>query len=291
MHIHLILLLTLAAGGLAMLLTRSRRLAGTTLIAPYRWSMFALLTIAGIECLLVLSKATPNMVPTMRYLSATTTLCPLVAVLGAKRPQNVGWQFIVATLWIVMILPVGETMLLWRGGTLDVGPMRSWLLMILLAIGLSNYLLTRFWLAAAAMTAGQTLLLSSQLPTVVSLESSPPLFGFALIIVALAMVWWQTRRSPTSHGWPRVWRDFRDAYGLVWSLRVMERVNSTAKLSGWYSELTWHGFVQADDSEATESEAAEINRAMRTTLRRFVSPEWIDDRMTYGTDDRRTLDA
>ncbi len=43
----------------------------------------------------------------------------------------------------------------------------------------------------------------------------------------------------------RVWTDFRDLFGTVWSLRVMERVNETARLQQWNWELTWSGFTPA----------------------------------------------
>jgi hypothetical protein len=207
-----------------------------------------------------------------------------MAVLGAKRPQNVGWQLIVVTLWIVLILPVGETLLLWRGGSLDEGPARRWLLLILMGVGMSNYALTRFCLAALIVTVGQTLLLLPQLPILASSWSSSFLAGVVCIVSALSLVCWQTRRSASGSGWNAVWNDFRNAFGLVWSLRVMERINSTGKVSGWKNELTWYGFTSLDEQQATENE--ELNLAMRTTLRRFVSPDWIDSRYSDSTGDQ-----
>ena len=71
-----------------------------------------------------------------------------MAILGAKRPQNIGWQFIVGSLWIVLILPAADNVLLWRGGQLNIGAVREWFLTVLLFVGLSNYLLTRYGLTS-----------------------------------------------------------------------------------------------------------------------------------------------
>ncbi len=45
-----------------------------------------------------------------RYLVAITTFLPGMAVLGAKRPQHWGWQFIVATLWVTLAWPALESL-------------------------------------------------------------------------------------------------------------------------------------------------------------------------------------
>lgn len=57
----------------------------------------------------------------------------------------------------------------------------------------------------------------------------------------------------------------------------MERVNTTAKIANWDSELNWFGFMNADGM--TEDECQERERAVRTLLRRFVSKEWIEKRL------------
>lgn len=276
MFVPLTLMLGSVLVGLGVLLSRRRRFVDTTLVAPYRWTVVSLSVLAVIETWLALASASQPMVLAMRYFAATSTLCPLMAVLGAKRPQNVGWQWIVASLWVVLVLPVCETILLWRGGALDEGPARRWLLLILLGVGLSNYVLTRFWLAAVLGTIGQAMLLLRQLPIPAIQWNFHFEAGIVVLTVALAIAWAQTRSASGDAGWNRVWRDFRDAFGLVWALRVMERVNATAKQSDWESELTWFGFTEVGEQSTREHD--ELERTMRTTLRRFVSPAWIDAR-------------
>ena len=198
-----------------------------------------------------------------------------MAVLGAKRPQNIGWQFIVLTLWIVLILPVGERMVLWQAGALDEGPARRWLIVILLILGMTNYALTRFSFAALLGTTGQVMLLIPHLPLVRG--ESEAQISWGIVCIAAGIIWaWRIAGPRTHQGWDAVWRDFRDAFGMVWSLRVMERVNSTGKLSGWKSSLTWYGFAPPIGSQ---EESNQVSRTLRTLLRRFVSAAWIEDRL------------
>ncbi len=80
----------------------------------------------------------------------------------------------------------------------------------------------------------------------------------------------------------RVWLDFRDLYGAAWGLRVMERMNASAAMYGWPVQLTWSGFIPRDAAAADEEVPPIVADSMRTLLRRFVSPEWIDARLGAG---------
>src|SRR5688572_13251151 len=92
---------TAALAGLAW---RWRSLEGSTLRARWYWTLAALTALAaGAAATLYDSHA--EWLAHVRYLAAVATLCPSVAVLGAKRPQDRGWQFIVASLWLVAALP------------------------------------------------------------------------------------------------------------------------------------------------------------------------------------------
>ena len=264
---------------------RRGRFSGTTLIAPSRWAVFSLLLLGVVELLpwfVALSESTTR---ALYYVAATAAFCPLMAVLGAKRPQNIGWQFIVVSLWGVFVLPVGEMLVLWQGAELDEGPARRWFAVILLGVGLTNYALTKFGSAALLATVGQTLLSLPHLPF--RIADWPWHFSMGNLCIALAVLYafFQTRSGHTppetdlsqdADNWNGVWRDFRDAFGMVWSLRVMERVNATGKLCNWSDELTWFGFGKSEPIPEEESEERE--RTMRTLLRRFVSSDWIDQR-------------
>lgn len=280
MPIDVIVTLLALVIGIVVVASRRKRFEGTTLVAPSRWTLVAIASLIAVTAYGSVSEVTPSTLRALRYIAASGTFCALMAILGAKRPQNVGWQWIVATLWIVLILPVGEMFLLWKGGTLDIGAARSWLLVILMFVGLTNYALTKFGFPALLATLGQGFLLLPHLPILGKELEHHYSIGGMLISAAIGVAWWQTQNVPSHGGWSLVWTEFRNAFGLVWGLRVMERVNSTAKLCSWANELMWFGFTeQENENDASQAkEREEVERAMRTLLRRFVSSDWIERR-------------
>ncbi len=122
------------------------------------------------------------------------------------------------------------------------------------------------------------------------------------------MVRSKRRAKHETSGLDLVWRDFRDLYGVLWSLRVAGLMNSYAQRYHWPVALGWRGFVRLNSdvsavakevvgdvteaegslaSESTEPDAlntppeieADMTKSFRTTLRRFVSPKWLDERL------------
>jgi hypothetical protein len=80
----------------------------------------------------------------------------------------------------------------------------------------------------------------------------------------------------------RLWNDFRDLYGIVWARRVMDRVNDAAVHEGWPVRLHLHGFAGLDPAHPPSlapDQLQQIERTLRWLLRRFVDPEWIDERI------------
>jgi hypothetical protein len=79
-----------------------------------------------------------------------------------------------------------------------------------------------------------------------------------------------------------VWRDFRDWYGTVWAVRVMERINASAAMNNWPIRLGWDGFFWGDSTAVQASEPqqqAAIEQSLRNLLRRFLTSEWIEARL------------
>ena len=263
------------------LISRRPSLNGTTLVGPWRWLFSWVCLGLVVELGAYWGQSSPTMTEVWRYVFTVGAFCPLMAILGAKRPQNIGWQFIVGTLWVVLILPAGELLVLWQGGELDVGPMREWLFVVLLLVGFTNYALTRHTLVALLATLSVAVMLWQHLPAVAQVPWLDFRWGLIGSGLAIILLWWQTRERDERVGWDRLWVDFRDHFGLVWGLRVMERVNATGKLCGWKQELGWFGF--AGSEPFTEDEEAQRERTIRTLLRRFVSSEWIDVRV-HGKD-------
>jgi hypothetical protein len=109
------------------------------------------------------------------------------------------------------------------------------------------------------------------------------LWGLGLLAAALVVAAEIGRHGrPRGDPLDRLWIDFRNQYGVVWGLRVAERVNASAKMNGWDVSLGWHGFATngGNSVEVIPTEVrAGIEAALRTLLRRFVSGEWIDRRL------------
>lgn len=282
------LALLLAAWGCAALCVGRTRLRGTTLLAPWAWALTSLTAIAGAEIGICWGGAGPGPAAQLRFMAAATTFCPLMAVLGAKRPQDRAWQWVVASLWLIVAWPALESLLARPEQPLRLHPARQWFQLLLWLIGVFNGLPTRRWWAAACGLAGQFCLLADHWPLVAEravefLPAGPQRAVFALALLAISLTGWawnRPRGSRPAAGWDRVWLDFRDEFGAVWALRVLERFNTAAITCGWNLRLHWSGFgphdLTAGSAQLDDHEPA--RQAFLQLLRRFVSPEWIETR-------------
>ena len=268
--------------GLLVLVWRRRQLWGTTLLAPWAWSVVSLLTVGTAELLIGLDGSlSPNgWSAPLRFIAATSTFCPIVALLGAKRPQNSAWQFIVLSLWVILGLPGFEGLLF--GEVYEIHPARCWFLAILVGIGLLNGIATRYWPSSVLFGAGQLALIAPYFPPTPPLFSAAaaPLWGLGFLTASwglLALDLPRPKRSETP--WDRAWLDFRDAYGAVWSLRIAERINATAVACQSPVVLGWRGFRGRDASSVIAELPQPAADTLRALLPRFVSCQWIDARL------------
>lgn len=254
------------------------RLGVSTLAAPRLWALISVvsLLLVAIQVNSPTSVLSPGL-DALRYAALVTTFCPLMAVLGAKRPQDRGWQWVVGTLWLVLVWPAGQTVALMRG---EIELFVAWKLFLfgLIALGPLNYLPTRHWLASLLTAGGQTVLLSNYLWEV-SDEAVRWLLpiGSACFLLAATIVTWQARLSATSEqpahtldAYTRQWLRFRDAYGAFWALRIQGRVNQTAELRQWPMRLAWHGFDHPEDETPNPEQLSELQQALESLLRRFL---------------------
>jgi hypothetical protein len=297
--------LAIGAGcvGLGALALRRPIVRETTLIPAWSWALAAVIAWSAIELAAGLSGDPPSTwQDPLRLAAVTLSFCPILAVLGAKRPQHAAWSFVVAAFWGIVMLPAAEAFFLQRGQRLEMGDARSWFLWILIAVGPINYLPTRQWLAATLLAAGQMLALSEYLPLVHrALFAQQHLAGLCLGCLSLALA--RSPRSLAAGKYDRLWLDFRDTFGLFWSLRLQERVNAVAQTNGWPIWLSWSGFLSVptvpvgqglpDDvnSEASPTGTVgplSIEPTLRTSLkgllRRFVSGRWIAERLGRDID-------
>jgi hypothetical protein len=281
-----------AAIGIGSILWRWRRLSGTTLRAPAAWAVlvFALLPLAAYT-MHGGNGNTPLFAGAegIRLMIAMATFCPAMAVLGAKRPQDVAWQFIVISLWLVLAIPGVRAALLADGSPATLHGAPSWFLMVLWGVSAMNYLPTRYAISGLLVALGQLVLIFEYLPLASIWPDLPWLrhnaipFGASLLTAAafIACVGRFARR-PTEQPLDRLWIDFRNWYGAVWGLRCQQRINQSAEMYGWPVRLEWHGFA----TNGTNPIAAELERALENhfnnLLRRFVSPAWIAERLGAG---------
>lgn len=100
------------------------RLRDTTIQAPCYWTLFAILVLTGTEIGLDLLDADKTTVwyQPVRYAAAVATFCPPMAVLGAKRPQDHGWQIVVLSLWLILLVPSTQWLLLQPGESMHFHP-------------------------------------------------------------------------------------------------------------------------------------------------------------------------
>lgn len=288
---------SLGAAGIGAVVWRRNELRGTTLVAPAVWTVLSLASITTAEVTIGLLRPTSSAVwvEPLRYAAAITSFCPLIALLGAKRPQHRAWQFIVLALWGILILPACENIVWQPGRPLEIHDARSWFVVILIAVGVGNSAATRFWLSALAAGAAQLVLLSNYVPLGhsslghSSLGTTGTLVGLALgscaLLTAAAGI---PRRSRPSHPLDLVWIDFRDAFGTLWALRVVQRINATAAQHQWPVVLTWFGFQASTGHDSTQWLPNDVEPALRQALenilRRFVSSEWIAKRLGDAVD-------
>jgi hypothetical protein len=264
--------------------TRFRQIRGTTLVAPWVWGAISVTTVGAVETFLALDGTNAAAwAPALRYAAAMSTFCPIVALLGAKRPQNVGWQWIVLSLWAILCQPSIEWLLF--GGVAEIHPARFWFLMILVFVGATNGLGTRNWLASVFFSCGQILLLLPYFSAqpVIAADRAAACGLLSLFLWGVCLLLTDRRSSGVAirsdaNRLDRVWLDFRDAFGVVWSLRILERMNASATMYDWPVTLTWHGFEPRASATHVDTPSL-VEESFRTLLRRFVSPEWIEARL------------
>jgi hypothetical protein len=267
---------------------RLPELHGTTLLAPWSWTWLALMTVALAELLVHgLGAFNAPWTQPLRFAAACALFCPTISLLGAKRPQDGAWNFVVVTLWGVLALPALEVGLLGRGEDLQLQDVRAWFLWILIGLEFSHRLGTRYWPVSVLWAAGQSLLLARYLPLV--RWDVPESVRPAVLLIPFLGMTCQLRRLPVRPpSWDRLWLDFRDLFGVAWSLRVMERTNAAAERYRWPFRLHWHGLESVEDQRGAESPpwpadvAPTLEQTMRNLLRRFASDAWISARIPVG---------
>jgi len=230
------------------------------------------------------------------------SVCPVISLLGAKRPQHGVWQFIVGSLGAVLALPAATALLVRPGSPPDVLTAERLLVLALVLVAWLNYVGTRRAWAATLIVAGQLTFVRDFVPFPAAMFAAYPagaIDAVAAVIVAtgagLALA--QSCAGPSARGRTGdgpvtagsacgspaaagslaaeiepAFLGVRETFGAAWTLRIVERFNAVAATRGWSCRLAFSGVV-ADAKDAAERAAAA--RTLGAILHRFVDRHWL----------------
>jgi hypothetical protein len=230
-----------------------------------------------------------------RLAVAAFSLCPIMSLLGAKRPQHGVWQFIVASLAGIIALPAASAALVRPGSPPDVHALQRWFMLALVLVAAMNFAATRHGVAALVVAVGQLILIRQFMPFVDSLKQQ----GAALDAVAAWLVatggivaagqswlWPAQQRVVGSElasrrgggadlaAFDAAYLALRETLGAAWTLRIAERFNAVAESRGWPCRLRFDGLHVGGDPDDREWRGDAL-RTGRALLRRFVSTDWM----------------
>jgi hypothetical protein len=204
-----------------------------------------------------------------------------------QKPRTPGekvWAGLMAVLVVVFLIPWLEepTRLRRAPGTTQLHLDAPWTLFygLLVVVGVTNYLPTRYGCAAVCLG------LVSGLEYLGLTRADWPahwragLWEWVAWSSALS-VWaarWCSSRAGGAPGFECLWLWFRDHWGVVWALRIRERLNREAELAGWPVRLTWFGLepLAPPKNGGAPDVPSGAETTLRGLLRRFAQPWRLD---------------
>lgn len=273
-------------------MVRGWRLArGTALRPPLVWGLMALV-LGMVAQLVAIGEPLAEGRPWAghgTYLMSLASLAALISVLNARRPGSGPWAGLMALLVLVFLIPWLEgSGLAGSGHAMERLRLESpWnlFLVLLILIGTANYLPTRYGPAAFLVGIG----LGLEWLALVATAWPPTWRGrlWSLVPWCLALAVWiaeaiAARPVHAKTDLDRLWLWFRDRWGLVWTLRVMERFNREARVARWPIRLEWLGVVSTSPQSAPGDPAEPMMpedalATLRGLLRRFADRERLDE--------------
>jgi hypothetical protein len=220
----------------------------------------------------------------LTYVAVISLLAALITVLNARTPGEKVWAGLMAILVVVFLIPwLEEPGRMRRAhGLIQLHLGAPWTLFygLLVVVGVTNYLPTRFGWAAAGLVVVFILEYLGLTRADWSAQRRAAIWewvswGFA------ATVWIAhgcASRGGDVAGFERLWLWFRDHWGVVWALRIRERFNREAALAGWPVRLTWFGLEAVAFSEEGRRPDAPAGAVttFRGLIRRFAQPWRLD---------------
>jgi len=274
------------AAGLAVL--GMARVRGSTAVPAAAWSVAACLALAVEMAVRAAGGlADPSAAAAARLAVVALAICPAMSLLGAKRPQHGVWQFIVATLAFVLVMPAISARLVRPGSLPDVHLIGRFFMPLLVLVGWLNFAGTRRALPASCVAIGQILLMRGFLPgTQPDAAGGASLDALAAVLIAagalLATI--QTCCIPSGRPAPAAagplaaaidpaFTALRDTLGAAWALRLAEAFNAQATARNWPCRLRFGGLDDTGDGPAAWH--ADAAHAFRALARRFVDDGWL----------------
>lgn len=276
---------------LSLLFVIRKQIAGTTLVGPHNWTILSVTALIAM-CLTSGDTSRESSRDAIIYLVTISTCLPIVAVLGAKKPQNLPWQWIVGGLWVILAIPAFNAIIHGQP-SFELGSIWGCLLIVLIILPVGNYCVTRYRFSALLIAIMQTLLfLDCGRLTIgdfaqgvfdrIPIRTTTLALMIALIGILLAYFATVRRRSRVSQPLGHVWHEFSQLYGILWSKRVADRVEHLCAQSHPSILLGQNGFTQRSDaqefSDTLEHVPAEVEETLKHLLLRFVSRDWLEQR-------------
>jgi len=261
---------------------------GTTAVPAAAWAVVAASALAGDAAARAAGWLTePSAAAATRLIVAALAVCPAASLLGAKRPQHGVWQFIVATLAGVLMLPAVSAVLVRPGSMPDVHMIERVLLVVLVVVGWLNFVATRHGLAATLVAGGQLALIWPVVRGFVDATAPAAWLDAvgglavacgAVLAVGQSLRWPSAaveRRGEVAGAIERPFLALRETLGAAWTLRITERFNTIASSKGWPCRLSFAG-VETLPHDAGRGWERDAVRSCRSIFRRFVSSEWLE---------------
>jgi hypothetical protein len=226
------------------------------------------------------------------YLSVLALLAALGSVLNARTPGGKAWACLMMLMVVVFLIPwlEDQTRLRRASALAQLHLDAPWSIFygLLVVVAVTNYLPTRFGLAAVALS---TLFILEFL-ALSSLGFTPGrralIWSWVAWTLALSLWiarWNAGRKPPAASSCEKIWFWFRDNWGVVWALRVLERFNRAAEVSRWPVRLTWFGLtpVIGQQDSAPPPSPGETEATFRNLMKRFAESWRLDEVTSPGS--------
>jgi len=244
-------------------LAKTLRANRTTTLGPSLWwAVAAWLAWIGVAWVRLLWPGEKGDLIT--YGALCLTSCAGVSVLGARRPGAAAWNFVVAGLLAVLLLPILNGM-----GELRLEPAQGAFLALTLLVAVLNYLPTRLGVSAVITAVG----CCWEMIRLWGWIRPADLPGLGPLLLALTpwIAWLAWAKKRTAGEFDRLWLAYRDRFGFVWGQRMREQFNRAAHHAGWPMVLRWSGLHPTAAEPMPDPTA--LVAMLRAVLKRFQTEE------------------